>query len=71
MDTTDEHSSTGATAWHRRGIRVRKAVLTTALAVAGLIVSTYYGGLLGNRATRGSPTGSWPAAAPWSSWCSR
>jgi hypothetical protein len=51
MDTTDEHSSTGATAWHRRGIRVRKAVLTTALAVAGLIVSTYYGGLLGNRDT--------------------
>jgi hypothetical protein len=51
MDTTDEHSPVGATASHRRGIRVRKAVLTTTLAVAGLIVSTYYGGLLGNRDT--------------------
>ncbi|WP_082014034.1 mechanosensitive ion channel domain-containing protein [Streptacidiphilus albus] len=29
------------------GIRVRKAVLTTVLALTGLVVSTHYGGLLG------------------------
>jgi MFS family permease len=47
MDTTEENHPSGA---HpaRRGIRVRKAILTTTLAVAGLIVSTYYGGLLGD-----------------------
>lgn len=32
---------------HPSGIRVRKAVVTTLLALAGLVVSTHYGGLLG------------------------
>ena len=47
MDTTDENNPAGSHP-SRRGIRVRKAVVTTTLAVAGLIVSTYYGGLLGD-----------------------
>ena len=49
MDNTDERRKRW-TAPHRglpSGIRVRKAVLTTLLALAGLGVSSHYGGLLG------------------------
>jgi small-conductance mechanosensitive channel len=49
MDATHKNSSGRGVArrGHPSGIRVRKAVLTTALALAGLGVSTHYGGLLG------------------------
>ena len=49
MDTTDENPDSRILPRlpHPSPIQVRKAVLTTTLALAGLIVSTYYGGLLG------------------------
>jgi small-conductance mechanosensitive channel len=49
MDTTRRKFSGRALARRVRpsGIRVRKAVLTTSLALVGLAVSTHYGGLLG------------------------
>jgi small-conductance mechanosensitive channel len=49
MDSTEEHHKrrSALRRVHPNGIRVRKAVATTLLAVAGLGVSTYYGGLLG------------------------
>ncbi|QMU70555.1 mechanosensitive ion channel domain-containing protein [Streptacidiphilus sp. P02-A3a] len=49
MKTTDRKFSGRAVARRIRpsGIRVRKAVLTTSLALIGLAVSTHYGGLLG------------------------
>jgi hypothetical protein len=49
MDSTEDHRKRRAALRKVRsgGIRVRKAAVTTLLALAGLGVSTYYGGLLG------------------------
>ena len=50
MDGTEDHRTRRSVLRrvHPSGIRVRKAVVTTVLALAGLGVSTYYGGLLGS-----------------------
>ena len=54
MDSNEEHTPdhpAPAQVGARRRIRTRKAVVTTTLALAGLFVSTYYGGLLGGSAS--------------------
>jgi small-conductance mechanosensitive channel len=52
MGATQQSPSQRPAAGRRRGIRVRKAITTTTLAVAGLAVSTYFGGLLGGPDSR-------------------
>ena len=54
MESNEQHTPDRPAPTHvgaRRRIRTRKAVVTTTLALAGLFVSTYYGGLLGGSAS--------------------